>query len=856
MSRFENSAKQPASQTGFALFSVAYDDSGHPCDFIFTQVNPAFEALFSIKAIDVIGKTLSEVLQPVTNLRENQMLALIELTIRVGSAELEQYFEKLQCWISVLTFSGDRETISAVFSDRTEQKKMALALKDANGRFIKLFNSGTDAAIIVRKRDGCIVEINTSFLSLSRFTREELIGKSIAGLGLFTRPNADTGISEQVVNVSSLDQAVVSICRKDGCSFDGLISAKVVPLWGSKHVCIYIRDISIHKQSDEALVISEANYRRLFEAAKDGILILDAETGRITSVNPFLISLLGYSEREFLEKCIWDLGVFKDILANRENFLELQSKEYIRYENLPLETVDGRKVQVEFVSNVYFVGNRKVIQCNIRDITERKRLESALEKEKRMFEITLISVGDGVISCDNKSRIIFLNKAAELLTEWTQEDAKNQTLETVFTIIDEYSRRVNKNIVKDAIENAYVFERGLHVLLISKFGIERSVEYTVAPIIEDNGVVVGSVLVFRDFSDKRREERKIEFLSYHDQLTGLYNRRFYEEELRRLDTKRNLPLAIVMGDVNGLKLVNDSFGHPAGDELLKKVASVMQAGCRADDILARLGGDEFVLILPKTDESAAEQVIQRIKNLLENEKIGAIDLSVSFGYEIKQREGESIQNIFKSAEDHLYRHKLYESLSMRSQTISLVLSALFEKNPREMLHSKRVGEIAELIAIKMGLSEENVRNLKTAGFMHDIGKIGIDESILNKPSRLTDFEWEEMKRHPEIGYRILSSVSEFSEIAVCVLEHHERWDGNGYPRGLKGTEICLDARIVGFADAFDAMTCGRTYRNALSAQEALKEIHACEGAQFDPDIVRLFAAELLGDENHRNSAFQ
>lgn len=845
MNEYVNQNNQSELPMAFAQFSALFDDAGLARDCVFTQANPAFEALFSLKEQDVLGKTLSEVFEPMTHPQPNQMLTIAERAIQDGSVDLEQYLVKQRRWIGVSAFSCEPSSITAVFLDRTNQKKAALALKDANLRFRKLFNTVSDAAIIVRKSDGSIVEANTSFLALSRFTRGELVGKSISGLGLFKRTGDENSTAEQGVTASSLDQAEVSIRRKDGAAFDGLIFAKEIPLWGSKHVCIYIRDISIHKQSDEALVISEANYRRLFEAAKDGILILDAETGKITSVNPFLINLLGYSEKEFLEKCIWDLGVFKDILANRENFLELQSKEYIRYENLPLETVDGRKVQVEFVSNVYFVGNHKVIQCNIRDITERKRLESALEKEKRMFEITLISVGDGVISCNNKSRIVFLNKAAELLTGWTQDDAKNQPLETVFNIVDEYSRRVSKNIVKEAIENANVFDRGLHILLISKFGIERSVEYTVAPIIEDNGAVVGSVLVFHDFSDKRREEKKIEFLSYHDQLTGLYNRRFFEEELWHLDTKRNLPLALVMGDVNGLKLVNDSFGHAAGDELLKKVASILQAGCRADDILARLGGDEFVIILPKTDSHGAENVIQRIKDLMDNEKIGAVDLSVSFGYEIKQQEHESVQAVFKSAEDHLYRHKLYESMSMRSQTISLVLNALFEKNTREMMHCKRVGEIAELIAIKMGLSEETVRNLKTAGLMHDIGKIGIDESILNKPSRLTAPEWEEMKRHPEIGYRILSSVSEFSEIAVCVLEHHERWDGTGYPRGLKGSEICLDARIIGFADAYDAMTCGRTYRNALNAKEALKEIYACQGAQFDPDIVRLFTAEVL-----------
>ena len=835
---------------GIACFSVVYGDSGLPLDCMFTRVDSAFETLFSVTAIDVIGKALSAVIPSMTDLQVNQVPVLIERILHDGRIELEQSCTKNHRWISVLAFASERGSITAIFSDRTDQMKMSLALKDANDRFVELFNAGNDAAIIVRKSDGSIVEVNTSFLSLSRFTREELIGKSISGLRLFSRLNVSSGISEQVVNIRKLNKAEVSICRKNGSSFDGLISAKTLLLWGSKHVCIYIRNISIHKQSNEALVISEANYRRLFEAAKDGILILDAETGMIMSANPFIIQLLGYSEKEILEKHIWDLGVFRDILANRENFLELQSKEYIRYDNLPLETVDGRKVYVEFVSNVYLVGNRKVIQCNIRDITERKQLETALGKEKRMFEITLISVGDGVISCDNKSRVVFLNKAAELLTEWTREEAKYQSLETVFSVIDEFSRKQSMNIVKDAIENANIYKKGLHTLLISKYGIERSVEYTVAPIVEDNGIVIGSVLVFRDFSDKRREERKIEYLSYHDQLTGLYNRRFFEEELRRLDTKRNYPLALVMGDVNGLKLVNDSFGHSAGDQLLRKAADIMQIGCRSDDILARLGGDEFVIILPKTDAHGAEAVIQRIKVLLENEKVEAISLSVSFGYEVKQCVSERMQDVFKRAEDHLYRHKLYESLSMRSQTISLVLNALFEKNTREMMHSKRVGEIAEIIAIKMGLSEENVRNLKTAGFMHDIGKIGIDESILNKPTRLTDAEWDEMKRHPEIGYRILSSVSEFSEIAVCVLEHHERWDGGGYPRGLKGSEICLDARIIAFADAYDAMTCGRTYHSALTSQEALAEIHACEGTQFDPDIVRLFADDVLGSDDH------
>lgn len=830
--------------TGFARLSAVPDKFGTVYDFLFTQASPSFEEFLPFRRTAIVGRTLTEIFRLLAGPQDDRLPMLIQAALQFGNVEFDLYFARQQRWFNVIAFCDEQQTMSLFLYDRTAQKKAELLLNDEAQNMRQLFNSNIDAVIVIRQSDWCIIDVNDSFLALSSCTRDELIGSSTAELFLFPDEYGHQAFAEEIRNTGSIGNVEVQIRSKDGSCVASLISAATIRYGDEPHIYFTIRDISKRTRADEALVVSEANYRRLFEAAKDGILILDADSGKITSVNPFLINLLGYSEEEFLEKCIWDLGVFKDILANRENFLELQSKEYIRYENLPLETVDGRKVHVEFVSNVYLVGNRKVIQCNIRDITERKLLEAALEKEKRMYEITLISVGDGVISCDNESRIIFLNKAAELLTGWTPEDAKNRPLETVFTIIDEFSRRASRNIIKDAIESANVFERGLHILLISKSGIERSVEYTVAPIIEDNGAVVGSVLVFRDFSDKRREEKKIEFLSYHDQLTGLYNRRFYEEELRRLDTKRNLPLAIVMGDVNGLKLINDSFGHVAGDELLKKVAAVMQSTCRADDILARLGGDEFVIILPKTDTAGAEQLVQRIKERLMHEKLGAIDLSVSFGYEVKENETDNMQEIFKNAEDHLYRHKLSESMSMRNQTINLILNALFEKTPREMMHSKRVGEIAEQIATKMGFGEETIHNLKTAGMMHDIGKIGIDESILNKPGRLTDIEWEEIKRHPEIGYRILNTVSEFSDIATCVLEHHERWDGMGYPRGLKGEQISLEARIVGFADAYDAMTTSRTYRSALDEKKALKEILQCAGAQFDPDIVHLFTNEI------------
>jgi diguanylate cyclase (GGDEF)-like protein/PAS domain S-box-containing protein len=473
------------------------------------------------------------------------------------------------------------------------------------------------------------------------------------------------------------------------------------------------------------------------------------------------------------------------------------------------------------------------------------KMQDAYYIEKQLLEATLISIGDAVISCDTNSRIIFLNKVAEALTGWNQGQAMGQPVENVFRIANELTMEPSENIIEKVIISGKSAELANHTVLISKDGTEIPVEDSAAPIFQENGEIVGAVLVFRDVTDKRQKLRSIEFLSYHDELTGLYNRRFYEEEIKRIDTSRNLPLTIVMGDVNGLKLVNDSFGHTIGDELLQKAAQAIKKGCRADDIIARLGGDEFIAILPNTGKTEIEGIINRIKNNVLEEKISDLEISISFGYGTKEIDTQNIQEIFKSAEDSMYRQKLGESSSIKSKTIDLIMNTLYEKNPREQLHSKRVSETCVAIARNLALSEDDTQQMKIAGLMHDIGKIGIDEKVLNSPGLLTPEEWEEIKRHSEVGYRILSSCNEFAEIAVSVLEHHERWDGTGYPKGLTGNAISLAARIIAIADSFDAMTGERTYKSAMSVDEALKEIKRCSGEQFDPEIAELFVSRFL-----------
>jgi diguanylate cyclase (GGDEF)-like protein/PAS domain S-box-containing protein len=342
-----------------------------------------------------------------------------------------------------------------------------------------------------------------------------------------------------------------------------------------------------------------------------------------------------------------------------------------------------------------------------------------------------------------------------------------------------------------------------------------------------------------DLTHMKEVEDKIVYLSFHDQLTGLYNRRFYEEELNRLDQERNLPLSIIMADVNGLKLANDAFGHTIGDDLLQKAADTMKKFCRADEIISRIGGDEFVILLPKTGLKEAEAVVRRIRQSMGKVKAGMLDLSISFGCATKMCNIEPIGDVIKKAEENMYQIKLSESPRMKRKTVSRILTALFERLPDEKLHSNTVGKLCHAIGKQLGLDSGELDVLKKAGIMHDIGKITLSNDILAKPGLLTDAEWIEVKRHPVTGYQILNSVNELALVAKVVLHHHEHWDGSGYPDGLKAGKIPLQSRIIAVADAIQAMLSDRPYRKALTFEEAMAELQNNAGTQFDPDIIKI-----------------
>lgn len=375
---------------------------------------------------------------------------------------------------------------------------------------------------------------------------------------------------------------------------------------------------------------------------------------------------------------------------------------------------------------------------------------------------------------------------------------------------------------------------------------DKYLEEYYTPIRDKNDQIIGVTVFSEDVTERHTHEQSILHLSYRDTLTNLYNRRYYQEELARLDHEKYYPLTVVFADINGLKIMNDAFGHDAGDELLITVSEELLHVFHRDQRISRIGGDEFAILLPNTTKDKAQSLLDTVKIRLQKILINGMNVTVSFGVATKS-DNEDINLILKEAEDDMYAHKLFEVTSQRNETIRTILQTLYEKNPREKEHSDRVSNICISIGEKLGMQSNELNMLKAISVLHDIGKIAIDDQILNKPGKLNNEEWENIKRHPEIGYRILSSSPEYIQIAEDILYHHERYDGKGYPRGLKGEEIPIRARIITIADSFDAMISDRPYRKALSKQEALNEIKKCAGTQFDPKIAELFI-ELFQEE--------
>ncbi len=338
---------------------------------------------------------------------------------------------------------------------------------------------------------------------------------------------------------------------------------------------------------------------------------------------------------------------------------------------------------------------------------------------------------------------------------------------------------------------------------------------------------------------KKEKDEEVFYLSYHDSLTGLYNRAFLDQEMAKIDDEQHLPISIIMLDFNSLKLVNDTYGHEAGDAVLKSGANFLRNATRGNDILARLGGDEFIILLPNTSHSSAQAISERIIAECRKTYGDALPVSMAMGLATKEYAGEDLQRYLKAAEDNMYNHKLSESTNAKNATLKAFMNALAEKSREDDLHTGRMQVLALSIGEALDLPSSELERLALLARFHDIGMVNLPGHYLSREGSLTSEEWEDVIKHPEIGYRIVRSTKEYAHIAREILYHHEAWDGSGYPEQLKGEKIPLLARIASIADAVEVMSSGRPYKLAMSIAEIIAELEKCAGSQFDPALVRI-----------------
>lgn len=738
-----------------------------------------------------------------------------------------------------------------IFRDITQRKQGEEELRASREMLQKIINN-IPQCIFWKDRKGVYIGCNDKFARIAGLaSSEEILEKTDCDLA-WSKEDADfyRANDEQVMSSGKAEYHIIEPYLQPDKKF-AWVETNKIPLFSSQGkvagILGTIEDVTERLEIEAALKESETKYRALvsnvpgaiFQCKNDRDWTMEYISQEIEVITGYqasvfinnaersYTSIIYEEDREFVYRMVQE-GIEKK-KPYKLDYRLVHASGTIRWISENAQGVFGDEGNLLYISGI------------IIDVTERKKTEEALHRSEEKYRSLIENLNEIVYVLDTNARILYVSPNIEAFSGYSIDELSGKSF-IDFVHPEDKAERIEEFRKALAGEN-----KATEYRFVTKDKESVWIRTEAKPIIKD-GRVAGVQGVLTDITDRKKAEEEIYYLSYHDHLTGLFNRRYIENALKRMDTENNLPFTIMVLDVNGLKLTNDAFGHKMGDKLLRRVACIMTKACRKGDIIARTGGDEFVIFLPKTDISQAKKIKVKIINEASKTTLDSVVVSLSIGCAVKEKIDQDIDEIYLQAENYMYKNKLKSGKRMRNQTIETVIRNINSKYDNEQIHNERVSQYCEALGVAMGFSKKEINDIKTAGILHDIGKIMVPAELLSKPAKPLKKEFELIKRHPETGYHILKSVDEYAALAEYVLYHHERWDGKGYPEGLKGEEIPLISRIISVADAYEAMTAKRPYKKTKSKEEAIAELKKCAGTQFDPEIVHLFVEKVLNDK--------
>lgn len=611
------------------------------------------------------------------------------------------------------------------------------------------------------------------------------------------------------------------------------------------------------KKATEQLFFQEALYRAVFEQAPIGIILRGGLDRRLTDVqyfstNPMSEEILGRGCDE-LKKLSWSDFTHKDDIAHERKLYDSMVAGEIDAFSTEKRFVrpDGTVVWVHYkVTDLSASSLYKTLRLYLlEDITEHKRSEESLRESERSKSVFFSHLPGMAYRCNNNQKwtMEFVSEGCYALTGYKAASLLGDSEVSYSDLISPEYRSAVRSGWDTALFNNRRYQDEYEIITLN--GERKWVLELGQGIYDENGQVEALEGIVLDVTERKRKENQVAYLREHDFLTGLYNRMYIEQEKKRLDRPEFWPLSIGICDIDGLRMINDAYGPEEGDRLIATVARLLRGCLPARYVLGHTGGGEFVLLMPHTDSEAAHRIKWHIKDVIRKYNSAndnaLYSASVTVGHGTKESADQLIADITRAAEEYLSSRKLLNRNSSHSAIVSSIMATLYAKSQETEEHGQRLGSLCRRLGERLGLRQKDLDDLQLLSKLHDIGKIGIDDRILNKPGALSEDEWATMRMHPEIGHRIARSTPQLEHIAEYILHHHERWDGTGYPAGLAGEEIPLVSRILSIADAFDAMTEDRIYRRAMSHLEAIEEIKRGAGTQFDPNIAEIFF-ELVG----------